>query len=86
MFNIRKTGIIEEQKLKLAALEAMSASALDIVTATIRSLDEVNVEIDSVVNAIEEYRAELDATQNRLSDTRNKNLRILSKFKSLIED
>jgi uncharacterized coiled-coil DUF342 family protein len=79
-------GIIEEQKSRLAALEKKSVNALNVVTSTIRSLDEVNSEIDGVINTISEYRAELDATQSQLGNTKNKNLRILNKFKSLIDE
>ena len=79
-------GIIEKQKAKLAVLERKSADALDIVTSTIRNLDEVNNEIDEAINNIEAYKAELENTQGQLNTTKSKNRRILNKFKGLIEE
>jgi len=79
-------GIIEEQRARLAVLEKKSTDALSIVTTTIRNLGDVNAEIDGVMTAIDGYKAELDATQNQLGDTKEKNLKILNKFRSLIED
>ena len=79
-------GIIEQQENKLSYLTKKSMKALDVVTTTIKNLDEINGEIDTAINDISKYKMELESTETQLTETKDKNLKILNKFKNLIED
>ena len=79
-------GLIEEQENKLAALERKSADALDVVTSTIKNLDGINSEIEEIMYAINEQRAKLESTYGQLRERKEKNGKIINKFKNLIED
>ena len=77
---------ISEKQKQLSDLQDKSYSALDVVTNTINDLSNVNEEIDSVIHEIAEAKAKLVTTEDRLNETKIKNGRIISKFRSLIEE
>lgn len=83
---MRTKNIIEEKQKQLAALQAESNRALDIVTSTINSLATVNEKIDVTMSEISEAKAKLQSTEDDLSKTRLHNTKIIDKFRALIEE
>lgn len=81
----RTKDIITQKEQELKALQASSESALDIVTSTIKTLDDVNEKIDEKIAEIHDMRDKLDRTETSLTETKARNGRISSKFKALIE-
>ena len=80
------TDIIEVKQRELEELQMQSNSALDIVTSTINQLAAVNERIDIKINEITEAKTKLQATEDGLNNTKAHNSKIISKFKTLIED
>jgi len=81
-----RCNVVKQQQERLDKLSQKSVAALDIVTSTINSLDEINTEIDGVICDIARYKDELANTETQLEQTKAKNFKISSKFRSLIED
>ena len=79
------TNTIQEKQLILANLQTKSNQALDIVTSTINNLNTVNEEIDTTISDIMDLKNQLQNVQDDLSTTRERNSKIVEKFKSLIE-
>lgn len=80
----KKPNILEQKEAELVALNAKSASAVQLVQATIDGLDKTNAQIQTKIE-------EIDAIQRRFSDTRNgleatysKNQKIMQNFKTLL--
>ena len=82
----RAKDIIEMKRQELEALQKESNSALDIVTATINQLSNVNEKIVVKLDEIAEAKNKLQETEDGLNHTREHNSKIISKFKALIED
>lgn len=83
---ISRKDVIAEKVKKLEELRSKSASALDLVTTTISNLATVNEEIDVVISEIGEAKQKLANTEVELNNTKDRNGKIISKFKSLIEE
>lgn len=82
----RTKDTIAQKEQELKALQASSEAALDIVTSTIKNLDDVNEKINEKITEIHEMRDKLDRTETSLAETKARNGRISSKFKALIEE
>lgn len=82
----RSKDIITKKEQELKELQASSEAALDIVTSTIKNLDDVNEKIDEKISEIHEMREKLDKTETSLVETKTRNDRISSKFRALIEE
>ena len=79
-------NIITTKEKELLKLQKESSNALDLVTSTINHLSSINDEIDSQVAEIEEAKAKLELTESGLNETKQHNVKIISKFRALIED
>lgn len=91
MFNKSKNtqvtmDILTKEQHHLQKLMSDSESAVDLISSTITRLERVNEEIDSTYESIEQYQAELEKTKNNLSSQREKNTRVVGRFKALLED
>lgn len=84
-FEEKRLNIVERSQKALDILSKKSAKALDLVTATINSLDEINAEIQATMDDIARHRNELQQTETALAGTRETNERIANRFRSLIE-
>ena len=82
---MKKTNIIEEKQKVLQSLQSESANAIDMVTTTINRLSSVNEQIDVTIGEIEEAKSRLQCTEEDLSKTKERNAKIINKFKALIE-
>ena len=69
----------------LSRLLKRSAKAVDVVTSAIKGLDDANAEIDVELNEILVYRKGLDDAEAQLTQVKDRNAKISSRFKSLIE-
>ena len=76
---------IQEKQTALKRLQTKSNQALDLVTTTINNLTTVNAEIDSTIADITELQSQLQNVQNDLATTKDRNSRVVEKFKNLIE-
>ena len=80
-----KKDTLQEKQTALVRLQSKSNQALDIVTSTINNLTTVNDEIDSTIAEISELQTQLQTVQNDLNSTKDRNSKVVEKFKSLIE-
>ena len=81
-----KNNIVVTKAKKSLELKNQSSNAIDVVTSVIDRLSSINAEIDAQVAEIEETQAKLRLTETSLTDTKFHNIKIISKFKELIED
>lgn len=84
-FIAKQLNIVERSQKALNVLSKKSAKALDLVTATINSLDAINAEIQTTMDDIARHRNELQQTETALAGTRETNERIANRFRNLIE-
>ena len=82
----RTKDIIEAKQKELEVLQAESNGALDIVTSTINQLLAVNEKIETNMSEIAEAKAKLAVTEEGLTTTKERNSKIINKFRALIED
>lgn len=80
-----KKNILQEKKNKLTTLQAKSAQALDVVTNTISSLERINEDICNTIDEIEEAKRDLENTAAGFTTTKNRNERIIERFKAMID-
>lgn len=83
--NLKEKGIIKEKQRTLQKLQSKSNRAFDVVTSTIRRLEAVNVKIESTIAEIDEAKEKLQSTENDLSKTKSHNMKVIEKFKTLID-
>ena len=81
---MKKKDIVTLNKSKQQALDNKSVRALDVVTSTIKELENVNAEIDSTTTEIDATVNELTDTKTQMLNTKKKNETIIEKFKNLI--
>lgn len=82
----KKENILLEKKNELEVLKSVSETSLSVITTTINTLCAVNDQIDEKIAEIEEAKASLTATENEFKETQIHNVKIIGKFKALIED
>lgn len=81
-----KKTFIDKKYQELQKLNLESDNALDVVTRTIDRLDSINTQIVTVVNEIEDAEQRLNDTKAGLNQTKERNLKIMQRFKELIGD
>lgn len=79
-----KKTFIDKKYQELQKLNLESDNALDVVTRTIDRLDSINTQIVTVVNEIEDAEQRLNDTKAGLNQTKERNLKIMQRFKELI--
>lgn len=77
--------LVSQKQQELIALKEASGHALDIVTSTINDLSAVNDEIDKKIAEIESIENSLADAKTGFDSTRLKNVKIIEKFRNLIE-
>lgn len=80
-----KKDLIAQKQLELARLNNQSNNALNLVYSTINNLNTINEQIDVRVSEIEEAKAQLQNTEDDLRNTKERNAKVIEKFKALIE-
>ena len=77
-------SFVDKKYEELLALNAESTDALDVVTRTINRLNTINDKISAVESEIEDAKQKLTDTTNGLRQTKERNMKIMDKFKELI--
>lgn len=77
--------LVGQKQQELNVLKEASGHALDIVTSTINDLSTVNDEIDKKIAEIESIENGLADAKTGFDSTRLKNVKIIEKFRNLIE-
>ena len=77
-------SFVDKKYEELLALNAESTDALDVVTRTINRLNTINDKISAVETEIEDAKQKLNDTTNGLRQTKERNMKIMDKFKELI--
>lgn len=81
----RVKDLVTQKQNELIGLKETSGRAIDMVTSTINQLADVNDEIDSKIAEIEKIEAGLAEAKSGFDVTRLHNVRIIEKFRNLIE-
>lgn len=77
-------SFVDKKYEELLALNAESTDALDVVTRTINRMNTINDKISAVETEIEDAKQKLNDTTNGLRQTKERNMKIMDKFKELI--
>ena len=77
--------LVSQKQDELIGLKEASGRAIDIVISTINQLADVNDKIDSKIAEIEKIEAGLAETKSVFDVTRLHNIKIIEKFRNLIE-
>ena len=80
-----KNDMLASKQAKLNLLNLRYDNAVSLVTSTLDSLESINAEIDTNMAEIETYTQQLLATKDELSKTREKNTRVITNFRKLLE-
>ena len=78
------SDIIQAKKARLEELQEESDFAIKMVSDTIGNLEAVNADIAQTVAEIDTYVNSLNATRDGLSQTSERNARIMQNFKQLL--
>ena len=80
----KKQNILEQKEAELVALNERSASAVQLVQATIEGLDRTNAQIQMKMEEIKEIQNRFACVRDGLEATYNKNQKIAQNFKALL--
>lgn len=83
---MKDKNFIANKEKELMKLNMASNKALDVVTTTIDLLAKTNENIDKNISEITEAKARLQATEDGLNKTKDHNVRIIERFRALIND
>lgn len=81
----RDQNLVIKKQNELIRLKEASGRAIDVVMSTINQLSDVNDEIDCRIAEIEEIEAGLAEAKSGFDVTRLHNVKIIEKFRKLIE-
>ena len=81
----RDRNLVTKKQTELIRLKEESGRAIDVVMSTINQLSDVNDEIDCRIAEIEEIEAGLAEAKSGFDSTRLHNVKIIEKFRNLIE-
>lgn len=77
--------VLQQKQKELADCQKQFGTAISIVTSTVQNLSQINEQIQTKVQEIEEYQSQLDTTKAGLKDTQKKNERIIKNFNALLD-
>lgn len=77
--------VLTQKQQELAAYTEQANTAVSLVTSTIDNLSRINDAISEKIQEIEAYQSELTRTRDGLTGARDKNSRIISNFRALLE-
>lgn len=83
---LKSKDMLYKKQTELANLQAASRDAISVVTNTLSSLETVNSDIEAKINEIENYQTELNKARDSLGTQFSQNLKIISKFRTFLED
>lgn len=77
--------VLQQKQKELADCQKRFGAAISIVTSTVQNLSQINEQIKTKVEEIEEYQSQLNTTKAGLEDTKRKNERIIKNFNALLD-
>ena len=77
--------VLQQKQKELADCQKQFGAAISLVTAVVQGLDQINQQIVTKVQEIEEYQSQLTITKVGLEDTQKKNERIIKNFNTLLD-
>lgn len=83
MFN---KDILAAKEAQLNALVTESGGAVSLITRTINRLEAINGKIVDTCQEIADYQSELNRISGSMKQQLNHNTKVISKFKSFLED
>lgn len=81
----KETDLLRAKTDAMNRLSNRSAAAVDLVTRTINTMQEINKEIEEAVSEIDRYSADLMKTRQSMSDQKEHNEAIITNFSKLLE-
>ena len=82
---VKTKDVLQQKQKELADCQKQFGAAISIVTSTVQNLSQINEQIQTKVQEIEEYQSQLDTTKAGLKDTQKKNERIIKNFNALLD-
>lgn len=76
--------VLTRKKNQLNTYVAQFNRSVSLITDTIDNLGIINSNIDSTIQEIDEYQQELAATKAGLTETKEKNDRVIANFQALL--
>ena len=76
--------ILQEKQNEIARLTRQANEAVDLVSRTINSLEDINQQIDSAISEIDAYSQGLAAARASMSKERDNNAAIIANFSKLL--
>lgn len=80
----KRKDILAKKQEELAGVVAMFETAVSVVSGVVKNLSDLNTQIDTEIQEIDEYQKELSSTRDSLASARSKNERIMQNFNSLL--
>ncbi|MBQ6863269.1 MAG: hypothetical protein IJO14_03410 [Clostridia bacterium] len=80
----KRKDILAKKQEELAGVVAMFETAVSVVSGVVKNLSDLNTQIDTEIQEIDEYQRELSSTRDSLASARSKNERIMQNFSSLL--
>ncbi len=77
--------ILQEKQSEIARLTRQANEAVDLVSRTINSLEDINQQIDSAISEIDAYSQGLAVARASMSKERNNNAAIIANFSKLLD-
>jgi len=76
--------ILQEKQNEITRLTRQANEAVDLVSRTINSLEDINQQIDSAISEIDAYSQGLAVTRASMSKERDNNAAIIANFSKLL--
>ena len=77
--------VLQQKQKELADCQKQFGAAISLVTSVVQGLNQINQQIVTKVQEIEEYQSQLTITKVGLEDTQKKNERIIKNFNTLLD-
>ncbi len=77
--------VIAQKRREMQDLQSQSGRAIDLVTSTINELEQVNQKIDEKMDELQILKSDLLGIEDQMNCTRLRNVKIMDKFRALVE-
>ena len=77
--------LLQEKQNRIAQLSRQASDAVDVVTRTMNSLEEINQQIDCDLDEIDAYINNLNVARNAMYLQRKNNTSIIANFSKLLD-
>ena len=80
----KRKDILSKKQEELAGVVAAFEIAVSVVSNVVKNLSDLNTQIDTEIQEIDEYQKELQSTRDSLASAKSKNERIMQNFNGLL--